>query len=372
MSTISPNVIDIPLVREARYYRKWDEEYLLCDLCAHYCKISEGEKGICHVRQNVQGKLYTFVYGKVVACQTAKVEKIPLFHYRPGSQSLTIATPGCNFHCSYCNNYDISVLFQETGEPVDWGCPMSPEEVVALACMTDCSSVAFSYTEPTIFYEYAHEIAEQASDAGFRILFGTNGYITEEPLKEIASCLDVANVDLKTFSDKTHRRVMGAKLQPVLDCLTQMKALGIWVEVTTPVIPTLNDSEKELRDIATFVRELGAEVPWHVVRFYPDFRLNHLPVTPAASLRRAREIGQEAGLRYVYTNISAGGEGEHTYCRLCRETLIERFGYEVRKNRLVEGCCPVCGTPVDGVDMDPAKAKQITYCAQRPGAQFVT
>lgn len=362
--------VDINFLHEASYYHSVGDDSLLCDLCAHYCRLSEGKIGICGVRQNVQGKLYTQVYGKVVACQPSPVEKIPLFHFRPGSHSFSIAALGCNFHCSYCTNYDVAILSRKEPHPVEQECALSPEEVVAMAQMMSCQTIAYTYTEPTICYEYVYETAQLAAEAGIRNVFGTNGYITAEPLRTVAPYLAAANVDLKSFRETTHRQVIGAKVQPVLDCLELMKSLGVWLEVTTLVVPTINDSEAELRDMARFISGLGEDTPWHVTRFHPDYKLDDLPVTPASTLKRAREIGLEEGLRHVYTNSSPGGVGEHTLCHECGKVLIERFSYEMRCNNLIDGACPACSTPVDGVEMDTSRVDAMMVSEKTPELVF--
>jgi pyruvate formate lyase activating enzyme len=335
-------------VREAMLYEPAPKGRVLCNLCAHRCKVSDGKAGICGVRENRGGKLYTLVYGHVVAGHVDPIEKKPLFHFMPGSASMSIAAPGCNFHCSFCQNWSISQVAKGRGLR-DAGGAVSPEEVVALARRHGCKTISYTYTEPTIFFEYALETAEIASSDGIRNIFVTNGYMTPEALDAIHPLLHAANVDLKAFKDKTYRRLIGATLQPVLDSIVKMKSQGVWIEVTTLVIPTVNDSEGELRDIAEFVRSVGPEVPWHISRFHPDHKLTDLAATPTDSLVRAMEIGRECGLRYVYMGNVPGHTGESTFCYSCGATLIKRIGFQVTDFLLQDGRCPRCGSAIDGV-----------------------
>jgi pyruvate formate lyase activating enzyme len=337
-------------LREAMLYEPGRKGRLVCNLCAHRCKVSEGRAGICGVRENRGGKLYTLVYGHVIAGHVDPIEKKPLFHFAPGSLSMSIATLGCNFHCVFCQNWSISHGAKDrdlrsSGEVI------SPVELVALSKRGKCRTISYTYTEPTIFFEYALETAKLASQEDIKNVFVTNGYMTGEALDAMHPHLHAANVDLKAFKDRTYRRLIGAKLQPVLDSIAKMKSLGIWIEVTTLVIPTVNDSDGELRDIADFVKSIGAEIPWHISRFHPDHHLRDLPPTPVETLVRAMEIGRETGLRYVYTGNVPGHAGEHTVCYSCGATLIERFGFEVIENRVENGGCPKCKSPIDGVSM---------------------
>jgi pyruvate formate lyase activating enzyme len=335
-------------VREAMLYEAGPKGRVLCNLCAHRCRVSDGKAGICGVRENRGGKLYTLVYGHVVAGHVDPIEKKPLFHFVPGSKSMSIAAPGCNFHCAFCQNWSISQVAKGRGLR-DAGGTVSPKEVVALAVRHGCRTISYTYTEPTIFFEYALETAEIASTEGVRNVFVTNGYMTPEALDAIHPLLHAANVDLKAFKDRTYRRLIGATLQPVLDSIVKMKSQGVWIEVTTLVIPTVNDSDGELRDIAEFIRSVGPEVPWHISRFHPDHKLIDLDATPTGSLVRAMEIGRESGLRYVYMGNVPGHEGESTFCYSCGAMLIKRFGFQVTEYRIEDGLCPRCGTAIDGV-----------------------
>jgi len=336
------------VMKEAMFYEKLENKTVNCNLCSHRCSgIADSKRGICGVRENRNGKLYSLVYGRVAARSVDPIEKKPLFNFLPGSRSYSIATVGCNFRCGNCQNYDISQLPKERGIIV--GQDVSPEEIVLAAKLSNCESIAYTYNEPTIFFEYAYDIAKLASKEGIKNVFVTNGYITPEALQEISPYLDAANIDLKSFSDDFYRKNCGARLEPVLDSIRLYKSLGIWTEITTLIIPTLNDSEEELRKIAEFIKEVGEETPWHITQFHPTYKLIDLPRTPVTILRKAREIGLEAGLRYVYEGNVPGENGENTYCHNCGKLLIRRFGYSILENKIENSACPYCGAEIDGV-----------------------
>jgi pyruvate formate lyase activating enzyme len=336
-------------MKEAMLYERLADGRVRCGLCAHRCLIAEGGRGVCRVRENRDGTLYTQVYGRIVARHVDPIEKKPLFHFHPGSTAYSIATPGCNFRCRWCQNADISQMVRE--QDLIAGDEVAPQEIVAAARRTGCRSVAYTYTEPTIFFEYAYDVARLAHDAGLANVFVTNGYMTEEMLEAFDPYLDAANVDLKAFRDETYREYVGARLQPVLDSLKAMKQLGIWVEVTTLIIPGVNDEPHELRDAARFVaQELGPETPWHISRFFPAYRMTDVGPTPVVTLQKAEEIGREEGLRYIYAG-NVGGESS-TVCHECGRELIRRSGYSIVQNRIQQdGRCPSCNTIVAGVGM---------------------
>lgn len=337
-------------MREARFYEKCADRVVLCRLCRHGCRIVAGGRGICAVRENRDGTLYTHSYGHVVAEHVDPVEKKPLFHFQPGSRSYSLATPGCNFRCLHCQNYSIS---QCAGELLRHELPeLPPERVVERAMAAGCSSISYTYTEPTIFFEYAFDIAVLAHEQGLKNIFVTNGYITDEALAAIAPYLDGANIDLKGFTEQFYHEVVGARLAEVLATIRSYRRLGIWLEITTLLIPGLNDDAAQLQELTSFiVRELGIDTPWHVSRFFPTYRLLDRPPTPVSTLHRAREIGRQAGLRYVYEGNTPGGEGENTRCPACSELIIERHGFAVASNRLTDGHCPTCRGGIAGVDM---------------------
>jgi len=334
------------MVKEAMFYEKLDNGVVKCHLCSHRCRIVDSKRGICGVRENRSGTLYTLVYGKMVSQAVDPIEKKPLFHFLPGSSAYSIATVGCNFRCGNCQNWEISQL-PKPQNPI-MGRDVPPEEIVEAAKRMRCESIAYTYTEPVIFMEYAYDTAKLAVKNDIKNVFVTNGYVTEEALTKIAPYLHAANIDLKNLNDGFYRENCGAHLEPVLEAIKLHKKLGIWIELTTLIIPTLNDSEENLTEVAEFIRDVGVEIPWHVSRFSPAFQLIDVPPTPIDTLRRAREIGLEVGLRYVYQG-NVPGEGENTYCYECGELLIERYGYRVTKNKIVDSSCPNCGVEIDGV-----------------------
>lgn len=335
-------------MKEAMFYQKLDGGRVRCGLCRFRCLIGTGKRGHCRVRENRDGILYSLVYGRVVAEHVDPIEKKPLFHVLPSSRSYSVATVGCNFRCLHCQNYSISQPEERSVE--NSGSFVAPETIVERALAAGCSSISYTYTEPTIFFEYAYDIAVLARAAGLKNIFVSNGYITTEALAVIAPFLDAANIDLKGFTDSFYGEVVGASLGEVLDCIRDYKRHGIWLELTTLVIPNCNDSEDELRDLARFIAtEIGPETPWHVTQFYPTYRLQNEPRTPVSTLRAARDIGIAAGLRYVYEGNVPGEGGENSSCPSCGALLIERHGFSIRKNLLARGHCPGCGFQVDGI-----------------------
>jgi pyruvate formate lyase activating enzyme len=314
--------------------------------------------------------LYTLVYDRIVASNLEPIEKKPFFHFMPGSLAYSVATVGCNQQCAFCQNWDIAQWPRDkfprrlAGDHAEAPIPLaalaytipghsqSPDAIVDAAIAGGASSIAYTFTEPTIYFELAYDTAVQAHERGLKNLFVTNGYISEPALRTIGPVLDAANVDLKFFREESYRRISRAGLQPVLDAIRLYHTLGVWVEVTTLVIPGVNDSNQELRQIAEFIRSVGPEVPWHVSQFYPTYKMVDRPETPVDTLRRARDIGLSAGLRYVYEGNIPGQGHENTICPACRTVLVERFGFVVRENRIKDGRCPACETQIAGVEMD--------------------
>ena len=332
---------------EALLYDKEGENGIRCALCAHRCRIEPGSRGVCGVRENRAGLLISLVSRAVVAAQCDPIEKKPLFHVLPGSRSYSIATAGCNFRCTFCQNHEISQMPREQGRIA--GREMTPAAIVELALRSGAQSIAYTYTEPTVYFELAYETAGIAREKGLRNVLVTNGYMTEEMLRLFAPRLDAANVDLKAFRDDFYRIRCGARLEPVLASLRKMKELGIWVEVTTLLIPEINDGEEELRELAGFILSLGAETPWHISRFHPRYRMTEKPPTPAASIHRAIRIGKSVGLKYVYSGNIPGDSGENTSCARCGHLLIGRCGFRIERLDLKGSACPRCGTPLDGI-----------------------
>lgn len=330
------------------FWEKRQGEDVRCLLCSHHCTIAPEKRGICGVRENIQGELQSLVYGRLVSRNADPVEKKPLFHFIPGSTSFSIATVGCNFKCLHCQNWQISQYPHLYNGKIA-GDTVSPAEVVNDALAAGARSIAYTYVEPTIFYEMAHETMKLAHEEGIKNIFVSNGYMAPDVSRDLAGLLDGINIDLKAFTDRFYKKVCGAKLQPVLDNIALMYQLGIWVEVTTLIIPGWNDSEQELRDISEFIRNISPSIPWHVSAFYPTYKLMDSPPTPASTLIRAREIGMEQGLQFVYQGNIPGAGGEDTTCPSCRASLIKRRGYMIIENRIKDGKCPSCGTAIAGI-----------------------
>jgi len=339
-------------MKQAMVYEKLERGDVTCHLCAHNCLIHNGKRGLCAVRENQDGTLYSLVYGKVISSNMDPIEKKPLFHFLPGSTSLSIATVGCNFRCKHCQNYEIS-QYPHAEKFTIQGRDMTPEDIVNAAAEHGCESISYTYTEPTIFFEFAYDCAQLARTKGIRNVFVSNGYTGPDAARLVAPYLDANNIDLKG-SDTFYRNICGARLQPVQDTIRLMKELGVWVEVTTLIIPDLNDAEKDLSDIAEFIASVDPAIPWHVSQFHPTYKLMDKPVTPVASLRRARDIGLRAGLKYVYEGNVPGEGGENTYCPSCGKLLIKRFGYAILKNALRGNSCSACNTPIEGIWPDVA------------------
>jgi pyruvate formate lyase activating enzyme len=319
-----------------------------CFLCAHRCLIADGKTGICAVRRNVGGILYSLNYDKVVSTNSDPIEKKPLFHFHPGSKSFSIATMGCNFRCEFCQNWQISQAVVETGEFE--GEAITPEQLVNAAIQSGCKSISYTYTEPTIFMELASDCARLAKQHGLKNVFVSNGYQTREAIDFAAEWLDAINLDLKAFSEDYYHRLCKAKLQPVLDTIEYIaKHTNIWMETTTLLLPRENDSDEELKRLTDFlVTKAGPDFPWHVSRFYPQYKYTDSQPTPPKSLQRAYEIGKQAGLRYVYLGNVPGSKQENTYCYKCGHPLIERIGYNVSSNKIKDSYCPDCGEKIAG------------------------
>jgi pyruvate formate lyase activating enzyme len=332
---------------EARYYTRCDDGSVQCGLCPHGCVIKAGRRGICKVRKNEDGRLFSLNYGRAIAIHHDPIEKKPLFHVLPGSSSTSVATAGCNMRCEHCQNHDISQLPARSGQIP--GRQLSPAQVVAQAAAARSQTISFTYTEPTIFMEWAQDIAVAASGQGLRCVSVSNGFTSLEPLTDLAANLLAANIDLKAHGQDFYRKVCGAELAPVLRTIARLRELGVWVEVTTLLIPGWNDSDQELSRLARFLVSVDPAMPWHLSRFHPDNQMHDRTPTPLSTIKRAREIGQAAGLRYVYSGNVWGDEGENTLCPGCSAKVIERHGFSVIQNRLLNGACPDCGRVIDGV-----------------------
>lgn len=337
-------------MKEAKFYEVLDRDKLLvqCFLCNQKCRIKDGYRGLCKVRENQGGTLYSLNYGRLISENIDPIEKKPIFHMLPGSLSYSISTVGCNFRCKHCQNWEIS-QYPHLHQGDIPGTLRTPEQVVNAAQQQGCRSISYTYVEPTIFYEFAFDTAKLANKAGIKNIFVSNGYTGTEAAKELIPYLDANNIDLKAFTDKFYKEVCGAKLQPVLDTIKLMKESGVWVEVTTLIIPGWNDSESELKDIAEFIKGVSPEIPWHVTRFWPTYKMTDRSPTPHETLSRAREIGLEAGLQYVFVGNIPDENGENTYCPACNKVVIERAGFQIISNNLENGACRFCQTSIAGI-----------------------
>ena len=336
---------------EAFLYKALKDQKVICNLCSHRCVIAAGHRGLCGVRENRSGVLHSLVFGKLIARHIDPIEKKPLYHFLPGTLSYSIATVGCNFTCRFCQNADIAQMPSDH-QGVIMGDACTPEAVVAAAEKGGCRSIAYTYTEPTVFFEFAYETARLARQRGIRNVFVTNGYMTAEALQMIHPYLDAANVDLKAFTPEYYKNLCGARLTPVKETLKRMKSMGIFVEVTTLIVPDLNDDRRQLEKLATFlVDKLGPETPWHISRFHPTYKLTNHPPTPLNTLVKARDIGLKAGLRYVYTGNVPGQDSENTFCFSCGKRLIARLGFQIQRYEIENGRCRYCDTEIDGVGL---------------------
>ncbi len=333
-------------MREAMYWEPLDKNRVRCRLCPLNCIIDDGQRGSCRVRRNIGGKLYTLNYGKVSAIAADPVEKKPLFHFWPGSCALSIATVGCNMHCKHCQNWEIS----QSDENFPYLHEMSPEMVVAIAKRYGCESIAYTYNEPTIWYEFVLDTAKLAKKEGLYNLLITNGYINEEPFRELAPYIDAMNIDIKAFSDEFYMKISSVPSgEPSRrTALIAKKEFGIHVELTYLIIPTLNDKEEEIRAFARWVVEnLGDDTPVHFSRFFPHYKLINLPPTPVETVEMAYRVAKEEGLKFVYIGNIPGHEGENTYCPKCGKPLIVRYGFEITEYNVTEdGRCKYCGEPI--------------------------
>lgn len=327
-----------------KFYKPTDKgERLTCILCQHYCKIKEGQTGICGVNKNVGDKIECLVYGYPSAMNIDPIEKKPLYHFLPGTKAFSFGTVGCNFHCPFCQNWNISQTHD-----IDTSHYFSPERMVQLALEYDCRSIAYTYNEPTIFYPYARDIALEAQKHGLKNVFVSNGFESSEVIDDMKGIMDAVNADLKSFDPKYYKKELGGNLENILENLKHFMANGIWLEVTTLIVPTQNDSDEELEKIAEFIaKELGVDVPWHITAFHPDYKELDLPPTSVNTLKRAYDIGKKHGLNYIY--IGNANFETPTRCPSCDEVLIERDYFRHTQNHLKGSQCPKCGTTIAGV-----------------------
>ncbi|NWF99785.1 MAG: AmmeMemoRadiSam system radical SAM enzyme [Thermoanaerobaculaceae bacterium] len=336
---------DLP-ARQASWWKSLGEGRVECQLCPRGCQVADRERGACGVRENRGGTYFTLVWGAACSVHVDPIEKKPFFHVLPGAQALSFATAGCNVECKFCQNWEIS-QFRPEQVPSQY---LPPDALAALARQRGVPLLSATYSEPVVFWEYVRDTALAARRVGVRTTVVSNGYIQEAPLKEVLPYLAAVKVDLKSFRDAFYRDLVRGELKPVLKALETIRAAGVWLEIVVLLIPTMNDSEEEIRDLTRWVKAtLGHEVPVHFTRFHPTYRLTNLPVTPVATLERARSIGLAEGLSYVYVGNLPGHAGENTVCPGCGAVLVRRFGFSVLENRLAKGACPTCGRAIPGV-----------------------
>jgi pyruvate formate lyase activating enzyme len=337
---------DAQFVREAQFYEKLAYKKTKCKLCPRECVIDDRERGYCGVRENRGGTYYTLVHSRVVTAHIDPIEKKPFFHVLPGTPAFSIATAGCNVNCKMCQNWEISQVRPEQVRATY----APPAKVAELARENRCPTIAYTYSEPVIFYEYMMDTAHAARAVGVRSVVVTGGYITEEPLQKLCKAVDAIKVDLKAYSEKFYREVVNGELKHVLEALVTIRKQGMWNEIVYLVIPTLNDSDQELKGLARWIKaDLGPDVPLHFSRFHPEYLLKNLPPTPIETLERAKAIADAEGLHYVYIGNVPGHPAESTYCPHCRKVVVQRVGYVVEAVHLKHGKCEYCHTPIPGV-----------------------
>lgn len=346
VGTFEETEIDWEHAKEAMFYKSLDGGRTKCELCPRGCIHEPGERGICRVRKNVNGKLYTLVYGNPCAVHIDPIEKKPLFHFLPGSKTLSLATAGCSLRCIHCQNWQISQASPEETRNYD----LPPNRVVQIAKSRGVPVIAYTYTEPTVFYEYMHDTTLLARELGIRNVMISCGYIREKPLRKLCSILDAIKIDLKGFTEEFYERIGGASIKPVLESIKTVKKEGNWMEIVNLIIPTLNDDEEEIRDMVQWIlKEVGDWVPLHFTRFRPAHKLTNVPPTPVKTLERAREIAMEEGLKFVYVGNVHGHPGESTYCPNCGKPLILRRGYTILDLNISDGKCNFCGEEIPGI-----------------------
>jgi pyruvate formate lyase activating enzyme len=324
---------------------------IMCEACSQACVLSEGEYGICGVRRVENGELKLLVYGLAAAVNVDPVEKKPMFHFLPKTRAFSIGTVGCNFSCKFCQNSDISQYPKENNHKIV-GRELSPEHLVELAIENGCDSIAYTYNEPIVFFEYTYDTAKLAHEKGLKNIYVTSGYETDKAIDLLAPYIDGMNIDIKSFSNEFYKEICGARLQPVLDAVTYAHKKGIWIEITTLLIPGKNDSDEEIRGIARFIADLDTSIPWHLSAFHPTYKMLDTPYTPESKLLRAYKIGQQEGLKYLYIGNVDNEDYESTYCPSCKNRVIDRSGNigQFVSNELNEnGICPYCNYKLEGV-----------------------
>lgn len=331
-------------MEKARFFEKLDSGKVRCSACNFRCILEEGKRGICGVRKNINGDLYSLVYGRVIAMHVDPIEKKPLFHFYPGTTAFSVGTIGCDFKCDFCQNYDISQYSKDNNKII--GEETTPRKIVESAIKNNCKSVAYTYNEPVIFIEFALDTSRFAKNKGLKNVWVTNGYETEESLNAMHNLIDALNIDLKSFSDEFYKKICGARLQPVLNTIKKAHSLGFWIEITTLLIPEKNDSNEELKKIAKFIASIDKDIPWHISRFFPHYKMNDINPTSLEDLKRAYKIGKTSGLNYVYVGNIADEKLESTYCPKCKQVFIKRKGYSIDIIKSSE--CLKCGEKIAG------------------------
>ena len=332
--------------REGHAYRTLEGRRVLCLICPNQCVLSPGDRSVCRSKVNVEGRLYTLAYGNPCAVHIDPIEKKPLYHFAPRTQSFSLAAAGCNFRCLNCQNWEISQAKPHEVQHRE----LFPEDVVATARKSGAYSIAYTYSEPITFYEYMLDTARMARAAGLRNLLISNGYINRDPLLDLCRVIDAANINLKAFSDAVYRKLNGGRLEPVLATLKTLHQEGVHLEITNLVVPTYVDDQDLVRRMCAWIlKELGPDHPLHFLRFQPLYKLDRLPPTPVSALARFREIALAEGIRYAYVGNVPQHEGNHTYCHQCRKLLIARTGYFIREIHLDGHLCKYCGASIPGV-----------------------
>lgn len=337
---------DIDSLHKAEFFKKLEDKEIECQLCPRKCAIGDKERGYCGARENIDGEYYTLVYGKPCSINADPIEKKPFFHFLPGTLAYSIATAGCNLNCKFCQNWQISQFRPEQIKSID----LSPADVALQAQRYDCKSIAYTYSEPTIFYEYMRDCAIAGNERGLHSVMISAGYIQPEPLEKLIPHLSAIKIDLKSFREKYYEDICNGQLQPVLDTLVTLKKSGIWFEIVYLMVPTLNDEPSEIEDLCGWINgELGQDVPVHFTRFHPNYLLKDLPPTPIESLENAWSIAKTAGLHFPYVGNVYGHEGENTYCPGCGEKVIKRRGFQIDSIAIKKGACSKCGRTIPGV-----------------------
>jgi len=346
-------------MKKATLYKKLKNRKVQCTACSWYCNIAENQSGVCGVRKNIRGDLYLLVYGKAVAVHVDPMEKKPLFHFLPGKKILSIGTLGCNFACSFCQNWSISQatkMLKERnkerltiGKITGYGQDFPPKKIVDYAKKQNIPAIAFTYNEPAIFFEYAYDTAKLAKRYNIKTVFVSNGYESKEALQKIKPYLDALNIDLKSFNEQFYLKTCKAKLQPVLKNIKRIYDMGFWLEITTLLIPGMNDSEEEITKIAKFILSIDPSIPWHLSAFHPDYKMAEVPETPHETLLRAYKIAKDIGLKYVYLGNVFDPEKESTYCPKCKSLLIKRSGYNTEIVNLKNDKCNICKEKIVGI-----------------------